>query len=447
MKKILLLLAAAPLAVSAETTETTADTIATIASMPAGMQCKYSALINENSLETLWTSGERVPSTDGSIILAGCATLSGDYGTAIRNYKVAIERTGSANVMLMLAGAYAKSGNTQMAVAELEKALKSGLSEKIKPVAEAMLEQVRQGREQANLPLKPVAGADAISPFRAQLRAGLVYDSNVNVGSGEDSINIDGYIYKLGNSTKGRPDHARHIGAEAEYSWESVRLGVELESMNYGNMNDYDQDRLAVSVTPAWLQGNMHIRLPVQAEIQTLGANPYSRSIGITPAVDIPVGGMSLTLSGGINFQKFDNQPSHDGPLLQAVATLKKPRLLPWVSSDVGMVSVGVVRDDAREDALRRTMGRVGASYFVSVTENLMLNLNASYSVSKFGGEDSIFGVTRMDHRVAGGVGVSREFGKAGALNVSVSGEKNDSNISLNSFSRKTVSTEWVVRF
>lgn len=96
---------------------------------------------------------------------------------------------------------------------------------------------------------------------------GLMYDTNVNLGPGIDSVLIYNLPFVLNKSAKGNEDWAAlyRFGGHYKHSLSgntSLQAGVNVKYTDYADMNDYDRLDLSLSLGPSWSGSNWGFSLP-----------------------------------------------------------------------------------------------------------------------------------------------------------------------------------------
>ena len=327
-----------------------------------------------------------------------------------------------------------------------------------------------QAQEVLNDPKTPPSVRVSILAFLAQLKkdaeqltpqhehkfnvnAGVLHDSNVNVGPGSSVIDINGSIATINTRPvsdnalvlSGSYDHSYRTGKPVRIGQKTCMLfwqsGASIYHRGYETEDDFNLDVLSVRTGPALVtNSNWRANLALQVDHIRLGGDELANYVSLQPSVTWSFDASTeLTVDAEISDRDFDqaNDQGRDSDYYSFGVALGKG----YKNNTIG-VQVGLewYDNDAKEAEYSYDGWEafVGANWQVKPTTSLFSRL--SYSESDYDGEVTGVGKIRDDEEFQYMLGGKHLFGNDYELSAYWLRTVSDSNVELYEYNRNQLS-------
>jgi len=276
----------------------------------------------------------------------------------------------------------------------------------------------------------------------ANASASVIYDSNVNNATTDDTVTLFGLPFTLSDDAKAQSDTAVRLGANFDHiitlnettAWQS---GLSVNFTDYSTLDRYDVLQLLASTGPVFLiSPETRVSLPITAEAvaYTDEGDFYSTSIGVAPQLRHKLSDtLSLNLNGSISRKHFIDNGERD------TTSFAFNPSLDFQTCGQGTFRFGgsVGRDDSGLGIYSNDNWGLNASIFCSLGDNLALSVYGRYGQSQYDVREAAYSVARENITRTIGASVRYENPENGwDIDVGVSYTDNDSNLSLYTYEK-----------
>ena len=298
------------------------------------------------------------------------------------------------------------------------------------------------------------------------LYAGLMYDSNVNIGPSRDVIDVGGVPFTVVPDSRERSDFAAVISPGIVHTWNPGRRFDAGEQRGfflwqsqanayyraYFDEHDYNLGILTLRTGPAWVvPGHWRAGLGLQGDQIFLGDESLAFYTTLNPNISFEVGDATeVTFDGNISNRHYwqDDEEGRDG----------------WYKSVNVLVThyfnnrsfalqggAGWADFNADDDSFSYNGPDVVAGVLWDAWRNGLVYARINYRGYNYGGFDEVFGVQRDDDEWRYSLGFQHDF-RSGALDRwSLLGgwvhTANQSNVSISDYDRDVVNLGMSRRF
>lgn len=370
----------------------------------------------------------------------------GDLGKSIEHFEAILnERPGLNRVKIELALSNFRALNYAVARRLAEEVLNDpGTPESVKVTIRSFLAELEKQS-------KPHL-------FTPYLSAGFLYDSNINVGPGTNSIDVAGGTLDFGtagsnissggvqiNSGLGHrylfPKSYELLGTTAALAWESQASLFRNEY--FDDDDDFDLNVITFRTGPALLSArNWRASAKFEANHISVGNDSIAWYLGFNPAITWFINGRtSITTDFLIQDRDFfkSRDKDRDATYLSAAVTIGhnfKGAAKPSIYAGVRYFDEDADTDRRSNDGYRASVG-----FNVQPSSKSKAYINYSYRQRDYDDVEPVFGIARDESEKRFSLGANYRF-KTGnlmddvLLSLDYSNTSNDSNVALFSFNR-----------
>lgn len=286
---------------------------------------------------------------------------------------------------------------------------------------------------------------------KISLSAGVMYDTNVNVGPTNDIVNINGNELQLDPGALPIEDGASVLSAAFDHSYRTdkkLRIGentglllwqsgISLYDRNYNTNDDFNLRVLSVRTGPAVItNGGFRASVPFVLDNIRLGDNELANYLGMQPSATWSLeDNVELTASVEATKRNFtqSNDQARDGEFYSAGLSLGK-----GYKNNTIAVQGGFKLTTSETDSDRYSYD--GGEFFLGANWQFKPEATtfARYSESHadYKGDEPVYNEARNDEERQLQIGLIYELAESFTLSGTVSRIENDSNIETYEFDR-----------
>jgi tetratricopeptide (TPR) repeat protein len=285
--------------------------------------------------------------------------------------------------------------------------------------------------------------------------AGYLHDTNANAGTTENTVLLFNLPFVLSDDAKQTSDDAMKYNFGLGYnkelgkSWQ-VFSNVGLANTNYKTLNNFDLLSMYASSGIAYKRKNITYSLPLAFNRLTVGhtENYYNYTYGLNPSVRIAIGkNMIFNNQFVIQQREYKSVTGRNGNNI----TYRPNFQYYFAQGHFLGIGGSVGRDSVEADINSNTAYSVGLQYGKTFFQKWNLFLSPSFSNTSYKAKENAFNELREDKMYSFYSQIYYDFkGRRGLkprLSLYHSYSKNDSNLSLYSYTRQQVGVDLVVGY
>ena len=289
--------------------------------------------------------------------------------------------------------------------------------------------------------------------FSQYVKAGLIYNSNINVVPGTGNIIVNGREFFLPSdeissfgtdivlsaSHRYRRKKPFNVdGARTSFEWQSQ---ASLSSNLYTETSDFNLNIISADTGPAFISAGRWLgAIPLRIDYVNLGHSSLATALSINPYISFDLGNYHSILVESTfltrDYADSINEPQ-DGNLVMAGAAYTTL----FQSLNTGIEAGFRLRNrSAKDDQFAYDGFTLYFSGYTSVTELSSIYLKANYRKFDYKAPDTTYMLTRNDDEITAGIGYNRDIkdGFLGqwTLNTEIAYTENTSNIDAYDYDR-----------
>jgi len=348
---------------------------------------------------------------------------------AIVYYKGILARDPSLQrVRLELARAYASNRQRELAKMELESVMAT------KP-PKVVGDNIQ----------KYLAALSAQKDWSLRATVGYLFDSNVNVGPGSDTVQLFGTSFVLSPSSRAQADHGITANLDLNYLKPfSRKFALQGEAQynhaGYFNLDMFDTDIFSLSAGPSFKDTTLTASIPLLFNYIMIGSERYSYAYGISPQAQYSITqNLLATVTWTGQIQEFYRNSGRTGTVWSINSGLK------YFIETRGFVQAGYrhSEEETRQAFLDNTADAINLGAYIVLPAGFSAFVQEQVSFSGYDDKEAAFPHARKDVQYVTNLNLAKGIGKSGfSLGAGYTFTRNDSNIDLFDYRRHQVTVQ-----
>jgi hypothetical protein len=262
------------------------------------------------------------------------------------------------------------------------------------------------------------------SSFSSFIGAGIMHDSNVNVGPTNAGIRVGDVDLTLAPGSTGQSDNAYVVNAGVDHLFQTgkrVDFGERTGTLlwqsgggiywrRYHEQNDYDLLVASLNTGPALLMlRNWRASLQLKSDYLTIGGEALGWFNGVSPAItwQVPNGEVTWDFEYTRRFYHRDVDDGREGDYLDTGVTLGRYLKNRSISATAGLRAIKFFADD---DQYGYWGGQLDLGYSAETWENGTFYIRGRGGAYAYDGDEPLYGKERNDLELRTTAGITHAY-------------------------------------